>query len=227
MLKRHHALLRAAFDFDRTGGVEVATEGDSFFVVFRSALSAIAAAAEAQRSLEAEPWPAEVGSLRVRMGLHTGEGTLGGDNYIGIDVNRAARIGAAAHGGQVLVSEATRSVTERSLTDGLTMRDLGEFRLKDLRDPERLIQLVIPGLPDGFPAPRTLESPSNLPAETSSFVGRAREVDEVVELLRGSRLVTLLGPGGTGKTRLGLRVAETPAIGLRGRRLLRRPLDGG
>ena len=89
------------------GGVEVATEGDSFFVVFKSARSAVAAAAAAQRSLAAEPWPADVGSVRVRMGLHTGEGTLGGDNYIGVDVNRAARIAAAAHGGQVLLSKAT------------------------------------------------------------------------------------------------------------------------
>src|SRR6188508_2110418 len=128
LLERHHALMRAAFAAE---GVEIATEGDSFFVVFRSAPAAVAAVADAQRSLAAEPWPAEVGSVRVRMGLHTGQGTLGGDNYIGVDVNRAARIAAAAHGGQVLMSATTRELSERSLRDGPAMRELGEFRLKD------------------------------------------------------------------------------------------------
>jgi len=135
LLERHHSLLRAAFDLDVGGGVEVATEGDSFFVVFKSARSAVAAAAAAQRSLAAERWPADVGSVRVRMGLHTGEGTRGGDNYIGVDVNRAARIAAAAHGGQVLLSKATTGLIERSLPDGLETRDLGEYRLKYLDRP--------------------------------------------------------------------------------------------
>ena len=121
-------------------------------MVFKSARSAVAAAAAAQRSLAAEPWPADVGSVRVRMGLHTGEGTRGGDNYIGVDVNRAARIAAAAHGGQVLLSKATAGLTEGSLPDGLEMRDLGEFRLKDLDRPERLIQLDRPGAPGHVPA---------------------------------------------------------------------------
>jgi predicted ATPase/class 3 adenylate cyclase len=208
LLERHHSLLRAAFDLDVGGGVEVATEGDSFFVVFKSARSAVAAAAAAQRSLAAERWPADVGSVRVRMGLHTGEGTRGGDNYIGVDVNRAARIAAAAHGGQVLLSKATAGLIEGSLPDGLETRDLGEYRLKDLDRPERLIQLIVAGLPDTFPPPRTLESASNLPTEMSSFVGRLRELDELVGLVGGSRLVTLVGPGGTGKTRLSLRAGE-------------------
>jgi predicted ATPase/class 3 adenylate cyclase len=207
VLERHQAILRETFEAN--GGVEVATEGDSFFVVFPSAADAIAGAVAAQRALAAEPWVAEVGDLRVRMGLHTGEGTLGGDNYAGMDVHRAARIAAAAHGGQVLVSAPTRSLTEASLPLGVQLRDLGAFRLKDLAQPERLVQLVIDGLRDTFPAPRTLETPTNLPPQVTSFIGRAREVAEISELIGRSRLVTLTGPGGTGKTRLSLRVADS------------------
>ncbi|HEY6056813.1 MAG TPA: adenylate/guanylate cyclase domain-containing protein, partial [Candidatus Limnocylindrales bacterium] len=206
LLERHQALLRAAFD--ARGGVEVATEGDSFFVVFASAGAAVVAAAAAQRALAAEHWPAGVEGVRVRMGLHTGEGRLGGDNYVGLDVHRAARIGAAAHGGQVLLSDVTRALAAESLPDDLVLRDLGEHRLKDLERPERLVQLVVRGLPEEFPPPRTLEAPTNLPAQVTSFVGRAREVEEIEALVRRSRLVTLVGPGGTGKTRLSLRVAE-------------------
>jgi hypothetical protein len=205
LLERHQALLRGAFE--AAEGVEVATEGDSFFVVFRSATSAVAAAAAAQRALVAEPWPAEADTVRVRMGLHTGEGTLGGDNYVGIDVHRAARIAAAAHGGQVLISESTRTLVSGSLSDDLRLRDLGEYRLKDLEKPERLTQLVVHGLLEDFPPPRTLETPSNLPPQMTTFIGRKREAEEVAGLARRSRLVTLSGPGGTGKTRLSLQVA--------------------
>jgi predicted ATPase/class 3 adenylate cyclase len=205
LLERHQALLRDAFEV--AGGVEIATEGDSFFVVFRSAASAVAAAAAAQRALAGEPWPAEIGALRVRMGLHTGEGTLGGDNYVGIDVHRAARIAAAAHGGQVLISDSARALVAGSLPAELRLHDLGAFRLKDLEQPERLVQLVIPDLQADFPPPRTLETPSNLPTQMTTFVGRRREAEEVAELVRRSRLVTLTGPGGTGKTRLSLQVA--------------------
>jgi predicted ATPase/class 3 adenylate cyclase len=205
LLERHQALLRGAFQ--AAGGVEIATEGDSFFVVFRSAASAVAAAAAAQRVLAAEPWPAAAGTVRVRMGLHTGEGTPGGDNYVGIDVHRAARIAAAAHGGQVLISESTRTLVAGSLPADLRLTDLGTFRLKDLEQPERLVQLVVPDLAADFPPPRTLETPSNLPTQMTTFVGRRREADEVADLVRRSRLVTLTGPGGTGKTRLSLQVA--------------------
>jgi predicted ATPase/class 3 adenylate cyclase len=206
LLERHHALLRAAIE--DAGGVEVSTEGDAFFAVFQSAVAAVTAAAAAQRSLAAEPWPSNVGAIRVRMGLHTGEGVLGGDDYVGLDVNRAARIAAAAHGGQILVSAATSTIVRGSLRGDLRLRELGEFRLKDLDAPERLVQLSGPGLADDFPPLRTLETPSNLPAEMTSFVGREREVGDVCELVRRSRLVTLTGPGGSGKTRLSLRVAE-------------------
>jgi predicted ATPase/class 3 adenylate cyclase len=207
ILERHQALLRAAFTAG--DGVEIATEGDSFFVVFTSAPRAVAAAIDGQRALTREPWPAEVGQVRVRMGLHTGEGTLGGDNYVGLDVHRAARIAASAHGGQIVVSAPTRAVVSGALPDGVTLRDLGEHRLKDLERPESLAQVVGPGLADDFPPLRTLEAPTNLPAQVTSFVGREREVEAVRRLLGSARLVTLTGPGGTGKTRLSLRVAET------------------
>jgi predicted ATPase/class 3 adenylate cyclase len=206
LLERHQAILRTAIE--AAGGIEISTEGDAFFVVFRSAGAAVTAAAAAQRSLAAETWPSEAGAVRVRMGLHTGEAVLGGDNYVGLDLHRAARIAAAAHGGQVLVSAATAALVQGSLPGDLRLRELGEFRLKDLEAPERLAQLVGPGLADDFPPPRTLETPSNLPAEMTSFVGREREVGEVCDLVRRSRLVTLTGPGGAGKTRLSLRVAE-------------------
>jgi predicted ATPase/class 3 adenylate cyclase len=205
LLERHQALLRQAFEDE--GGVEVATEGDSFFVVFRSAMSAILAAAAAQRALADEPWPAAAG-LRVRIGLHTGEGTLGGDNYVGLDVHRAARIGAAAHGGQILLSDATTALVRGSLPADLELRDLGEYRLKDLDRPERLVQLLVAGLPTDFAPPRTLEAPSNLPPQLTAFVGRRQEAEAVAALVAQSRLVTLSGPGGTGKTRLALEVAS-------------------
>lgn len=205
LLERHQALLRRAF-LD-AGGVEVATEGDSFFVVFASAIEAVKAAASAQRALSAEAWAPEAGAVRVRMGLHTGEAALGGDNYVGLDVHRAARIAAAAHGGQVLVSDTTRALVASSLPADLGLRDLQEHRLKDLDRPEHLFQLLVVGLPDGFPPPDTLESPTNLPAQPTAFIGRRREADEVADLVRRSRLVTLVGPGGTGKTRLSLEVA--------------------
>ena len=206
LLERHQAILRSSIE--AAGGTEISTEGDAFFVVFQSAVAAVTAAAAAQRSLGSEPWSAGVGAVRVRMGIHTGEAVLGGEDYVGLDVHRAARIAAAAHGGQVLVSAATHALVSGSLPDGLRLRELGEFRLKDLDRPERLAQLVGPGLADDYPPPRTLDIPSNLPSQVTSFVGREREIGEVCELVRHSRLVTLTGPGGAGKTRLSLRVAE-------------------
>jgi predicted ATPase/class 3 adenylate cyclase len=205
LLERHQTLLRRAFE--DAGGVEVATEGDSFFVVFRSAPAAVRAAAAAQRALAAEPWPPAAGQVRVRMGLHSGEGTRGGDNYVGVDVHRAARIGAAAHGGEVLLSDTTRALVTGSLPVDLQLRDLGEYRLKDLDRAERLVQLIVEGLPAEFPPPRTLETPSNLPPQLTGFIGRQNEAKEVAALVGQSRLVTLTGPGGTGKTRLALEVA--------------------
>jgi predicted ATPase/class 3 adenylate cyclase len=204
LLGDHGEILRSAFR--EAGGYPVSTEGDSFFVVFQSAPAAVSGAAAAQRALEGHPWP-DGEQVRVRMGLHTGEGKLGGDNYIGIDVHRAARIASAGHGGQVLMSGSTRALVEGSLPSGLSVRDLGRHRLKDLENPENLFQLVVDGLPDEFPPVRTLDArPNNLPGQLTSFVGRAREIEQIKEALAATRLLTLTGPGGTGKTRLSIQV---------------------
>jgi predicted ATPase len=142
------------------------------------------------------------------MGLLTGHGTPSDGSYVGLDVHRAARIAAAAHGGQILVGGSTRELVDRSLPDGITLRDLGEHRLKDLIRPERLFQVVGDGLPSEFPPLRSLEHPTNLAAPLTSFVGRERELAELRDLLSSSRLVTLTGPGGTGKTRLAIALAR-------------------
>jgi predicted ATPase/class 3 adenylate cyclase len=205
LLERHHALLRQAIAAG--DGTEVSTEGDAFFAVFPSAPKAVAAVAKAQRLLAGEPWPNGV-AVRVRMGLHTGEGVRGGESYVGLDVHRAARVAAAGHGGQVLLSGATQALTTGQLPDGVSLVDLGQHRLKDLSRPEHLWQLAIDGLPASFPAPRTLDAtPNNLPLQLTTFLGRQREVADVLTLLAERRLVTLTGPGGTGKTRLSLQAA--------------------
>ncbi len=189
-LDEHRRLLRDALD--ARGGVEVDTEGDAFFAVFPTAPGALEAAAEAQETLAG-------GRLRVRMGIHTGTPHLAKDGYVGIDVHRAARIAACGHGGQVLVSAATASLTG---TGGL--RDLGEHRLKDLAAPERIYQLG----DDDFPPLRSLHQ-TNLPVPATPFMGRAQELREVLGLLSREdvRLLTLTGPGGTGKTRLAAQAA--------------------
>lgn len=206
VLERHNAVLRAAFATH--AGTERGTQGDSFLVMFPEAPAAIAAAAEAQAAITRTPWPDDA-PVRVRMGLHTGVGTLGGDDYVSIDVNRAARIAGAAHGGQVLVSDATRVLSESSLPSGVELRSLGEHRLRDLATPEHLHQLVIEGLPSEFPPPLTLgRATGNLPTRLTSFIGRERELEELVGLVADNRLVTLTGPGGTGKTSLALELAR-------------------
>ncbi|HEX5241126.1 MAG TPA: adenylate/guanylate cyclase domain-containing protein [Candidatus Limnocylindrales bacterium] len=207
--ERHRELLRAAFGAN--GGLEQGTEGDSFFVVFGRASDGLLAAIEAQRALLAEAWPDGV-TVRVRMGLHAGVAEEAGGSLVGLDVNRAARIAATANGGQVVVSDAVRSLVSGSLPGGVTLRPLGSHRLKDLRDPEPLAQVVAPGLPDTFPPLRSIDArPNNLPTQLTSFVGREAELAAAGELLTRSRLVTLTGPGGTGKTRLSLQVAQHAA----------------
>ncbi len=206
LLERHAAILRSAIEGN--GGIEVSTEGDAFFAVFPSAPDAIAASSQAQRDLAVADWPDGV-SVRVRMGLHTGLAQLGGDNYVGLDVHRAARIGAAGHGGQVLLSDATRALVADARPGGTGFRDLGHHRLKDFEAPVRIWQLAIDGLPADFPNIRTLDARSdNLPRSATSFVGRDRELADVIDLVRDHTLVTLVGAGGTGKTRLALRSAE-------------------
>src|SRR5438093_3692657 len=212
VLETHTRILRDAF---KDGGFEVRVDGDALFVVCPVAANAIRASAAAQRALAKAPFPHGV-TVRVRMGMHTGEGRPAtadaGADYIGIDVNRAARVAAAGNGGQVLLTDATATLARPELGDGVSFRDLGEFRLKDLANPEHLYQLVISGCAADFPPLRTLDQTATfLPAQPSSFVGRAREIAEGQRLLEKSRLVTLTGPGGTGKTRLSLRIAEESA----------------
>jgi class 3 adenylate cyclase len=193
MLAEHRRLLRRAVSSH--GGVEVDTQGDAFFVAFARASDAVAAAREAQHSLEAT-------SLRARMGIHTGEPAVTDEGYVGIDVVRGARIAAAGHGGQVLLSRSTYDLLEGDVE----VRDLGEYRLKDLSALQRLFQLG-----DGrFPPLRTLHA-TNLPVQATPLIGRQRELAEVSHLLQRHRLVTLVGPGGTGKTRLALHVAAEAA----------------
>ncbi|MDP9484029.1 MAG: adenylate/guanylate cyclase domain-containing protein [Chloroflexota bacterium] len=206
LLEQHHRLLRAAFRAH--GGAERGTQGDAFLVIFRDARSAIAAAVDAQRALAAAPWPNDV-EVRVRMGLHSGEGIRGGDDYVGPDINRAARIAAAGHGGQILISDATRALAERDLPQGVTIRDLGQRRLKDLVDPEHLFQLIADDLGSAFPEVQGWDArPNNLPTRLTSFVGRVTELEELRQLLADNRLVTLTGPGGTGKTSLATELAR-------------------
>jgi predicted ATPase/class 3 adenylate cyclase len=205
VLDEHAAIVRRAVA--EAGGTEVSTHGDAFFVAFASPVGAVRAAVAAQRGLAAHDWSPGP-PVRVRMGVHTGEGILGGDDYVGLDVHRAARIADAAHGGQVIVSEATRGLVRHALPAGVSLRDLGMHRLRGLADPEHLHELVVEGLASDFPPPRTLDArPNNLPLQLTSFVGREEEVAEVERLLGQTRLLTLTGPGGSGKSRLALRVA--------------------
>jgi predicted ATPase/class 3 adenylate cyclase len=206
VLERHHEILRSCWRDH--AGLEVKTDGDAFFVVFKDPTHAVAAAACAQRSLAAEPWGDD--RVRVRVGIHTGVGLLGADDYVGLDVHRAARIAAAGHGGQVLLSEATRALVERALPDGVALVDLGQHRLKDIDEPERLAQLTVAGLDAEFAPLRSLDArPTNLPPPESAIVGRTREMEAVRAAIGASRLVTLTGAGGTGKSALALAVAES------------------
>jgi predicted ATPase/class 3 adenylate cyclase/Flp pilus assembly protein TadD len=207
ILEAHAKLIRQALAAH--AGHEVSTEGDGFFAVFPIALDAVLAAAAVQRSLLGHPWPEGV-QVRVRIGLHTGQGTLGGDDYVGLDVHRTARIASAAHGGQVLLSEATEALTTQDLPADLRLRDLGPHRLKDLEHPERLFQLVVAGLEQDFPPPRALDArPHNLPTQLTTFVGREKELAELQDLLGQTRLITITGAGGTGKSRLVLELASS------------------
>jgi predicted ATPase len=203
LLATHRELLRAAFE--RHGGRIVDAEGDAFFVAFASAHDAVGAAADAQRALAAHEWP-DGNEIRVRIGLHTGEPARVDGRYVGLDVHHAARVMAAGHGGQVLVSHATCAL----LDDRFQLRDLGEHRLKDLSGPQRLYQLQVDGVPSEFPPLKTLDNrPTNLPVLANALIGRERELGETQALLEQDevRVVTLTGAGGSGKTRLALQVA--------------------
>ena len=189
VLAEHRSLLRRAFS--QHGGVEVDTQGDAFFVAFARASDGVDAARDVQDALVDGP-------VRVRIGIHTGEPVVTDEGYVGIDVHRAARIMGAGHGGQVLLSEASRQLLE----EDAAVRDLGEHRLKDLSAPQRLFQLG----DEEFPPPKTLYR-TNLPIQQTPLVGRERELEEGGTLIASHRLVTLTGPGGSGKTRLALQLA--------------------
>jgi predicted ATPase/class 3 adenylate cyclase len=207
-LTRHDALLWEAIEGH--GGFVFKTVGDAFCAVFPTALGALESAYAAQRTLVSEAWGDEIGALRARMALHTGTTHERDGDYFGPPVNRVARLLSAGHGGQILLSSSTQELVRDHLPPQTHLRDLGERRLKDLSRPERIFQLTAPDLPSDFPPLRTLEThTNNLPLQATPLIGREREVEAVCGLLRSpeTRLLTLLGPGGTGKTRVGLQVA--------------------
>ncbi|HEY5651692.1 MAG TPA: adenylate/guanylate cyclase domain-containing protein, partial [Acidimicrobiia bacterium] len=204
VLARHDELLRE--EIARNDGYVFTTAGDAFSAAFSDPLAGVMAAIDAQRALAAEPW--EFGAIKVRMSLHAGVAHERDGDYFGPTLNRTARILSAGHGGQVLLSQATRDLVSGRLPAGVTAQSLGEYRLKDLGSPEQLHQLMHPDLRAEFPGLRTLDAHlNNLPVELSSFIGRRDELAETVKRLADSRLVTLTGVGGSGKTRLALQTA--------------------
>lgn len=205
----HLTILRRAIEAH--GGVSVRTEGDALFAVFPEARAAVSAAIAAQRSMAEHPWPADA-QVQVRMGLHSGEAHLAGDDYGGFEVNRAARIAATGHGGQIVLSDTTRGLVADALPADVMIRDLGRHALKDVPLPEALYQVDAPGLRSAFPPLRTGAAVvGDLPERMTSFVGREAEAAELGQLLETGRLVTLTGPGGIGKTSLALEVARQRA----------------
>ena len=203
-LTLHETILRE--EIARHSGHIFKTVGDGVYAAFADAPSAVSAARGAQRRLMATSWEMP-GGLRVRMALHTGTAQLQDGDYFGPALNRIARILSAGHGGQILISESTRTLAERDLPEGSSLRDQGLRRLKDLAQPEHIFQLVTPELPDAFPQLRSLDAfPNNLPRQLTSFVGREREMREAKELISSAVLLTLTGSGGSGKTRLALQV---------------------
>ncbi len=207
-LARHDEILQGAIEDH--GGFVFKTVGDAFCAAFATAPDGLEAALEAQRALLTEEWSEAVGTLKVRMALHTGAAEERGGDYFGPPLNRVARLLSAGQGGQILLSLATQELVRDNLPDGADLRDLGERRLKDLFRPERVFQLVGPDLPASFPPLKTLDArANNLPAQPTPLVGREKELGEIAATLgrEGVRLLTLTGPGGTGKTRLGLQTA--------------------
>jgi predicted ATPase/class 3 adenylate cyclase len=203
-LARHDQILRSAIE--SAGGEVFKTVGDAFCAAFFEPSGALASALRTQLALAAEPWPQQV-TLRVRIGIHSGLCERRDEDYFGPTVNRAARLQSVAHGGQVVLSEATASLLQAGLPEGVVLRDLGEHRLKDLVRPERVFQLEADGLELRFPPLRSVDNPetgNNLPARLTRFVGRRQELATTRELLAKSRLVTLTGAGGCGKTSLAI-----------------------
>ena len=204
-LARHDALLREAIEGNN--GHVFKTVGDAFCAAFPTASYALASALSAQQALVAEPWP-QATPLRVRMALHTGSAEERDNDYFGSPVNRVARLLSTGHGGQVLLSLPAQALVKESLPDGCRLLDMGSHRLKDLQKPEHVFQLLAPGLRADFPPLRSLDTLlTNLPIQLTSFIGRDKEVEAVKSLLAKTRILTLTGSGGAGKTRLALQVA--------------------
>ena len=205
-LARHDSLMQTAID--TANGVVFKTAGDSFHAVFEQPQDALTAALAAQTALLAERWALEGAGLRVRLALHTGQAEQRGGDYFGPALNRTARLLAAGHGGQILVSDAAAAHLSETLPPEIRLRSLGRHRLKDLTQPQEIWQVVGPRLPDDFPPLRSLEAlPHNLPGQLTSFIGREAEMETAREMLGRTRLLTLTGMGGSGKTRLALQVA--------------------
>jgi predicted ATPase/class 3 adenylate cyclase/Flp pilus assembly protein TadD len=206
-LQRHDDILRSAIE--EQGGYVFKTVGDAFCAAFSSPTDALLATLSAQRALHSEEWPSELGEVKVRMALHTGEVPLQQGDYFGQPLNRVARILSAGHGGQTLLSEITYGLVRDALPSGASMKDMGEHHLKDLYRPERIFHLAAPDLPTEFPPLKTLDNrPNNLPAQPTPLIGREKEAYAACDMLRRPdvRLLTFTGPGGTGKTRLALQV---------------------
>lgn len=208
VLAKHHDLVRGAIA--AASGIEVASEGDSFFAVFVDPLAAVEAALAIQRGLASLDWDGD--PIRVRIGVHTGNGVLGGDDYVGVDVHRASRIAASAHGGQIVVSEVTANLLESRLPGEVRTEPLGRFRLSGFVEPTAVLQLSAEGLQTAFPPLRAPRAESRLPVPLTEFVGRAHDIDVGLEVLAEHRLLTLTGPGGTGKTRLSLEIARRAEV---------------
>ena len=206
-LSQHDQVIDEAVLHHDGHAVKPRGEGDSRFVVFQTAHDAVAATAEIQRDLEATEWVTPT-QLRVRASLHSGRADLQLGDYYGSVVNRAARLRAIAHGGQTLISGTTYELVRDQIPSGVTLRDMGDHSLKDLTRPEHVFQMDVDGLERDFPALESLEAvPNNLPQQLTEFVGRQEELAELIRLLSRTRLLTILAPGGAGKTRLAIQLA--------------------
>lgn len=206
-IERHDEIALSVIENNGGRVVKSRGEGDSVFAVFPRASEAVAAAAKLQVALRTEPWPAKT-PIKVRMALHTGEAQERDEDYYGAPVNRCARLRAIAHGGQIVVSLTTEELVRDGLKGGVSLKDLGLHRLKDLSRPEQVFQVLHPELPEDFPPLRSLDAlPNNLPQQLTSFIGREQVIAEVLDIFKHTRLLSLTGSGGAGKTRLALQVA--------------------